>query len=208
VDYRLAPEHPFPAGLDDVVAVYDGLVAEGVEPAHLAIAGESAGAGLVASVLVALRDRGGPLPAAAFLMSPWADLTLSGDSVAEKASVDPTLTAEGLAIRAADYVGDRDRGQPLISPAFADLTGVGPLLIQVGSHEILLSDAVALAARAGAADVDVTLDVVAGVPHIFQAFAEMLEEGSAALDRGARFIVEHLSDSAAPAGGDGDRGDH
>jgi epsilon-lactone hydrolase len=191
VDYRLAPEHPFPAAIDDVVAVYDGLLEDGVTPDQIAIAGESAGAGLVLSVLLSLRDTSRPLPAAAVLMSPWADLTLTGDSLVEQASVDPVLTTEALRTRARDYAGEHDPSIALISPGLADLRELPALLIQVGSHEVLLGDAVGVARHAGAADVDVRLEIVAGVPHVFQSYAAMLDEGSAALDRAASFIVEH-----------------
>jgi monoterpene epsilon-lactone hydrolase len=121
-------------------------------------------------------------------MSPYADLTLSGESIVEKAASDPILTPVGLRLRVPDYVGRGDASDPLISPIFADLSGLPPLLIQVGTSEILLSDAVRLAARAAKDDVPVTLDVTPGVPHVFQGFAGMLDEGSAALDRAAAFL--------------------
>jgi monoterpene epsilon-lactone hydrolase len=126
-------------------------------------------------------------------MSPWADLTLSGDSVSGKAAVDPALTPEGLARRAADYLADGDPAAELVSPIFADLTGLPPLLIQAGSHEILLDDATRLAAQAAAADVAVTLEVTPGVPHVFQGFAEMLDEGDAALTGAGKFLRAHLA---------------
>jgi acetyl esterase/lipase len=193
VDYRLAPEAPFPAGLDDVLAVYRGLLGSH-DAAQIVLAGESAGAGLVASALIALRDAGDPLPAAAVLMSPWVDLTLSGDSITAKRDVDPAVDPDGLRRRVTDYLGDGDPSAPLASPALADLAGLPPLLIQAGSHEVLLSDATRLAARAALADVTTTLDIVAGVPHVFQSFAGMLDEASAALDRAAAFIRLHLAD--------------
>lgn len=126
-------------------------------------------------------------------MSPWADLTLSGDSIHTKASVDPALTPEGLHRRAADYVRDGDLKTGLVSPVFADLTGLPPLLIQAGSREILLNDATRLATRAAAADVAVRLEVTPGVPHVFQAFAAMLAEGDAALTSAGKFLQEHLA---------------
>jgi monoterpene epsilon-lactone hydrolase len=193
VDYRLAPENPHPAAIDDAIAAYRGLLDSGLSAASIAIAGESAGAGLVAATLVALNSVGLPQPSSAFLMSPWADLTLSGDSITERAPFDPALTPEGLERRAADYVAGGEAANGLISPIFADLTGLPPLLVQVGSHEVLLNDSTRLATRAAAADVAVTLEVTRGVPHVFQAFASMLDEGSAALTNAAVFLRAHLA---------------
>ena len=193
VDYRLAPEHPHPAALDDAVAAYRGLLDSGVAASAIAIAGESAGAGLAAATLVALKNAGLPQPSGAVLMSPWADLTLSGDSINAKAAVDPALTPEGLRRRADDYVADGDRKADLVSPIFADLTGLPPLLIQAGSHEILLDDATRLAAHAAAADVAVRLEVTPGVPHVFQGFAAMLDEGDAALTSAGEFLHANLA---------------
>jgi epsilon-lactone hydrolase len=186
VDYRLAPEHPHPAALDDAVAACHGLLDSGLAASAIAIAGESAGAGLAAATLVALKHVGLPQPSGAVLMSPWADLTLSGDSINAKAAVDPVLSPEGLRRRAVDYVADGDRTADLVSPMFADLTGLPPLLIQAGSHEILLDDATRLASRAAAADVAVTLEVTPGVPHVFQGFAAMLNEGKGRPDQRRR----------------------
>jgi acetyl esterase/lipase len=188
VDYRLAPEHPYPAAVEDAQAAYEGLLSQGVEPGQIALAGESAGGGLAVATLLALRAAGTPLPSCAFLMSPYADLTLSGETLAEKQAVDPVLTPEGLRLRVQDYVAGADASDPLISPVFGDLSGLPPLLIQVGSHEILLSDAVRLAGRAAVADVPVTLEVTPGVPHVFQGFAALLDEAGAALDRASAFL--------------------
>lgn len=193
VDYRLAPEHPHPAALDDAVAAYRGLLDSGLDASAIAIAGESAGAGLAAATLLALKHARLPQPSAAVLMSPWADLTLSGDSIRGKAAVDPALTPEGLRRRARDYVAAGDRRAELVSPIFADLTGLPPLLIQAGSHEILLDDATRLAARAAAADVAVRLEVTPGVPHVFQGFAAMLDEGDTALTTAGQFLHAHLA---------------
>ena len=193
LDYRLAPEHPYPAAVDDAQAAYRGLLEQGVDPGQIALAGESAGGGLAVAALLALRDAGAPLPSSALLMSPYADLTLSGDSIAAREAVDRTLTPEGLRLRIPDYVADADAADPLISPVFADLTGLPPLLIQVGTNEILLSDALRLADRAAMADVTVTLDVTDGVPHVFQAFAAMLDEAGAALDRASTFLRTNLA---------------
>jgi monoterpene epsilon-lactone hydrolase len=193
VDYRLAPEHPYPAALQDARAAYEGLLQQGVDAGRIAFAGESAGAGLAVAALLALRDTDRPLPSSAFLMSPYADLTLSGESLVDKEALDPILTPDGLRRRVTDYVADADASGPYISPVLGDLAGLPPMLIQVGSHEILLSDALRLAARAATADVAVTLDVVPGVPHVFQAYAAVLDEGNGALDRAATFITANFA---------------
>jgi monoterpene epsilon-lactone hydrolase len=188
VDYRLAPEHPFPAAVDDAVAAYRALLGEGVPSERIAFVGESAGGGLVAATLLALKDTDLPQPASATVFSPFADLTLSGASATGKAAVDPALTADGLRTRARDYLGELDPATPLASPIFGDLTGLPPLLIQVGSHEVLLDDAVRLAARAGEYDVPVELQIWPGVPHVFQGFAAVLDEADQALNSAAEFI--------------------
>jgi acetyl esterase/lipase len=193
VDYRLAPEHPYPAAVHDARAAYEGLLEQGVDPGRIAVAGESAGGGLATAALLALRDAGKPLPSSAFLMSPYADLTLSGDSIVDREALDPLLTPDGLRRRVPDYVADADASDPYISPARGHLGGLPPMLIQVGTHEILLSDAIRLAARAATADVAVTLDVVPGAPHVFQAYAAMLDEGDAALDRAATFLKANFA---------------
>jgi epsilon-lactone hydrolase len=192
VDYRLAPEHPYPAALEDARAAYRALLDSGVSPRDVAMVGESAGGGLVVSTLVSLVEEGLPQPAAAVLFSPWADLTLSGESMSSKVGIDPVFDPEKVRVRVADYVGDADPADPAISPIFADLSGLPPLLIQAGSYEILLDDSVRLAARAAAADVSVSLEVTPGVPHVFQAFAPVLDEGDAALDNVTRFLETHM----------------
>ncbi|HVV14623.1 alpha/beta hydrolase [Amycolatopsis sp.] len=198
VDYRLAPENPYPAALEDAVAAYRGLLDAGVAPESIAIAGESAGGGLAIATVVAPVKANLARPAAAVVFSPWADLTGSGESMTTKAGVDPSLTPAGLRRRAADYVAGRDPADPAVSPVFADLTGLPPLLVQAGSHEILLDDATRLAARPAAADVDVTLEVTAGVPHVFQGFAALLDEGAAALARAGIFLGSHLAVEHVP----------
>jgi monoterpene epsilon-lactone hydrolase len=193
VDYRLAPENPYPAAVEDARAAYDGLLSQGMDPSNIAISGESAGGGLTAAVLLTSRDADMAMPSSAFVMSPWADLTLSGNTIVDRQAVDPILTGEALSVRVGDYVASANASDPFISPVFADLRGLPPMLIQAGSHEILLSDAVRLAERAANADVEVTLDVVPGVPHVFQAYAAVLDEGDAALDRAATFLKAHFA---------------
>jgi monoterpene epsilon-lactone hydrolase len=188
LDYRLGPEHPYPAAVEDALAAYKGLLEQGIDPGQIALAGDSAGGGLAVATLLSLRDAGTPLPSCAYLMSPYADLTLSGATIVEREAVDPILTPIGLRLRIPDYVAGADASDPHISPIFGDLSELPPLLIQVGSHEVLLSDALRLAARAANADVPVTLEVTPGVPHVFQGYAAMLDEGSVALDRAAAFI--------------------
>ncbi|MEU9347680.1 alpha/beta hydrolase [Streptomyces sp. NPDC048278] len=194
VDYRLAPEHPFPTAIDDAVSAYRALLAEGVPSGRIAFVGESAGGGLVAATLVALKDTDLPQPAGAAVFSPWVDLTVSGASATGKAELDPALTAEALRIRARDYLGDHDHALPLASPIFADLSGLPPLLVQVGSHEILLDDAIRLAGRAAGHDVPVQLQVWPQVPHVFQGFAALLDEAGQALDAAAEFIKQNWAD--------------
>ena len=193
VDYRLAPEHPYPAAVDDALAAYEGLLHDGIGPSDIAFAGESAGGGLAIATLVNARDRGLPLPAAAFVMSPYADLTLTGTTMETRREVDPLLSREALQARVTDYTSGQDAALGLISPVFADLSGLPPLIIQAGTHEVLLDDAVRLAQQAVTADVEVTLDITPGVPHVFQAYYPMLDEAAAALDRAGWFLSAHLA---------------
>jgi monoterpene epsilon-lactone hydrolase len=193
VDYRLAPEHPYPAAVHDALAAYEALLDDGTAPSDIAFAGESAGGGLAIATLVNARDHGLPLPAAAFVMSPYADLTLAGTTMETKRAADPLLSRENLQARVTDYTSGQDAAVGLISPVFADLSGLPPLIIQAGSHEVLLDDAVRLARHAASADVEVTLDITPGVPHVFQAYYPILDEAAAALDRAGQLLSAHLA---------------
>lgn len=186
INYRLAPEHPFPAALEDTTTAYQWLVAQEVEPSRIIVAGDSAGGGLVLAALISLRDSGQPLPAGAVCISPWTDLTLSGGSIQGKADVDCMLDADSLEMYARLYAGERDRTSPLISPLFADLSNLPPLLIQVGTEEILLDDATRCADRARRARVDVTLEIWDEMFHVFQ-MVPFLREARKAVGRIAEF---------------------
>src|SRR5689334_3583350 len=196
VGYRLAPENPYPAAVDDAFAAYQALLDNGTDPSDIAFAGESAGGGLAVATLVNARDHGLPLPAAAYVMSPYADLTLAGATMDTKRDLDPLLSPEALRARVPDYTAGHDPALALISPIFADLTGLPPLIIQAGTHEVLLDDAIRLARQAATADVAVTLDITPGVPHVFQAYAPILDEGAAALDRAGQLLSAHLARAA------------
>jgi epsilon-lactone hydrolase len=168
-EYRLAPEHPFPAAIDDVLAAWRWLRAgQDLSASSLAVAGDSAGGGLAVALLVALRDAGEALPAAAVLMSPTVDLTSSGASMTERAGQDPISTPAMLRQFASDYLAGADPRTPLASPLFASLAGLPPLLVQVGTADLLLSDAERLSTAAAEAGVDVTLEVGEGLPHVYQ----------------------------------------
>jgi monoterpene epsilon-lactone hydrolase len=202
VDYRLAPEHPYPAAVDDALAAYEALLQDGTAPSDIAFAGESAGGGLAVATMVNARDRGLPLPAAAYLMSPYVDLTLAGATMETKGELDPLLNRQLLEPRVDDYVAGQDPALGLISPLFADVSGLPPLIVQAGTHEVLLDDAVRLAGRAAVADVEVTLDITPRVPHVFQAYHAILDEAGTALDRAGELLSAHLdgADRVARAG--------
>lgn len=192
VDYRLAPEHPFPAAIEDVVKVCRWLLANGQEPSRMAMSGDSAGGGLVVSALLSLRDDQEPLPAAAVLLSPWLDLALSGETITSRAALDPIVSLAGLRTAAQYYLGDGDPTTPLASPIYADLSGLPPLLIQVGDHELLLSDSLRLADKAKAAGVKVQLEVWPEMWHVWHSWAASLPEAQEALHRIGDFVRSRL----------------
>jgi len=191
-DYRLAPEHPLPAAVDDAVASYQWLLERGIEPARIALAGDSAGGGLVVATLLALRERALPLPAAGVCISPWVDLTCSAASYDTTAARDPIVKRSGVLQMAQHYLGGADAKAPLASPLFADLSGPPPLLIHVGSDEVLLDDATQLAARTRAAGGKVDLEVWPDMIHVWHWFLPWLDEARAAVDGIGRFIRARL----------------
>jgi epsilon-lactone hydrolase len=186
--YRLAPEHPFPAALDDALAGYRFLLSSGFDPARITLAGESAGGGLAIATLLSLRDAGVTLPGSVWCSSPWVDLEMNGASMASKAAVDPLIQKPYLVETAAAYLHGTDPRSPLVSPIHGDLRGLPRMLIQVGSAETLLSDSIRLAAVSGEADVDVTLQVWPGMIHAWHLFYPQLAEGRRALAAVGAFI--------------------
>ena len=193
LDYRLAPEHPFPAAIDDALSAYRALLDSGEDPSTIAFAGDSAGGGLTVTTCLAARDANLPMPAAIVAFSPGLDATRTGESMDTKAGIDPFFTRETLGRTGAMYLAGQDPNHDMLSPAVrADLTGFPPMLLQAGTNEVLLDDATRMAARARTAGVDVILDTTADVPHVFQAFAGVLDEADEALDRAALFLTQHI----------------
>jgi epsilon-lactone hydrolase len=193
LEYRLAPEHPFPAALDDAIAGYRFLLSKGFEPGRIAIAGESAGGGLAVAMMVSLREAGVALPACCWLSSPWTDLEVTGESMSSKASIDPLIQKDYLLELAKAYLGDTDPRTPFASPLYADLAGLPPMLVQVGSAETLLDDAVRIARVAGAADVRVTLEIWPDMIHAWHLFHPQVAAGRRALAAVGDFIRRWLA---------------
>jgi epsilon-lactone hydrolase len=193
IDYRLAPEHPFPGAVEDSTAAYRWLLAQGCKPGRIVIAGDSAGGGLTLAALLAIRDAGLPMPAGAVPISPWTDLEGTGESVRTRAARDVMVTQDNLASSAKQYYGKHDPKNPLISPVHADFRGLPPMLIHVGDAEILLDDATRVAARAKAAGVHVELEVWDEMPHVWHVFAKILPEGQQAIDKIGRFVIARTS---------------
>jgi acetyl esterase/lipase len=192
-DYRLAPENPFPAAVEDAVAFYRALLTAGYSPRNIVVAGESAGGGLSLSLMLSLRAAGVPLPAAAALFSPWTDLAATGDSIRTNTNRCAMFHAAGVAYSARYYLGDTDPRNPLASPLYADLSGLPPLLIHVGSDEVLLDDSTRLAERARAASVRVELKIWPVVPHAWQLAPHLIPEASHSLRESAAFLRAHVA---------------
>ena len=190
INYRLAPEHPFPAAVDDGVAAYRGLLSEGYQAGRISIAGDSAGGGLAIALLVALRDAGEPMPGCAVPISPWTDMECGGASIESRASVDPMVQKEILMEMGGAYLSSADPKSPLASPLNADFNGLPPMLIQVGDAEVLLDDSTRLEAKMKAAGVDVTVEVWDEMIHVWHLFAPILDKGQEAIDRLGAYVKE------------------
>ncbi len=191
LDYRLAPEHPFPAPVEDAVASYRWLLEEGFDPSRIALGGDSAGGGLTVAALVQIRYLGLPVPAAGVCVSPWVDMEGLGESMETRAKADPMIVREGLLLSAKTYLGGADPRAPLAAPLYADLRGLPPLLIQVGDAEVLLDDSTRLAGVAREAGVKVQMDVWDDMIHVWPLFAPILPEGKQAIAQAGEFIKKH-----------------
>ena len=190
-DYRLAPEHPFPSALEDAVSAYRWLLDIGFTGAQIAIAGDSAGGGLSIATSISLRDAGEPVPASIACISPWTDLDMSGNSIKTQAEIDPMLNLQPLKIMASNYIGDTAPRSPLVSPIYADLKAISPLLIHVGSDEMLLDDSKGIAEKAKRSGVDVTLKIYDQMWHVFHLNARVMPEAKHAINELGSFIRQH-----------------
>ncbi|MEE3012703.1 MAG: alpha/beta hydrolase [Chloroflexota bacterium] len=190
LDYRLAPETPFPGPIDDTVNAYQWLLSEGIEPANMAIAGDSAGGGLVVAALVALKSVGEPLPAAGVCISPWSDMESTGGSMMTNSESDPSVSKERLLKLAGIYLNGKNPQAPLASPIHADLTGLPPLLLQVGSIEVLLDDSTMLKEQAHKAGVSVQMEVWDDMPHVWHHYAPILPEARKAISKIGEFLLQ------------------
>jgi len=188
IDYRLAPEHPFPAAVEDTVAAYRYLLDSGIKPNRIALAGDSAGGGLVVGSLLAIREAGLPLPACGWCISPWVDMEALGESFTDRAAADPTVQKATIQMMAQLYLGGADPRHPHAAPLYGDLRGLPPLLIQVGAAETLLDDSIALARKAGAADVIVDLQIWPEMIHIWHIYFPMLAAARRAIAAGGSFV--------------------
>jgi acetyl esterase/lipase len=193
IEYRLAPENQFPAAVDDVVAAYTALLEKGFSGSDILVAGDSAGGGLTMALLLSLRDSGSILPSGALLLSPWLDLTSSGESARTRADQDPWFKAEDISHVAAYYCNDDELQLPLVSPVFADVAGLPPVFIQVGDDEILLSDSTRIAEKLEQGGGEVTLEVWPQMWHVFQMFVGLMPESREAIDKFVPFVRERLA---------------
>jgi epsilon-lactone hydrolase len=194
LDYRLAPEDPFPAAVEDAVAGYRYLLGRGLKPGRIAIAGDSAGGGLVVAAMVAIREAGLPQSGCGWCISPWVDMEANGETMISRAAVDPIVQKPGILDMARLYLNGADPRAPLASPLYADLAGLAPLLLQVGAAETLIDDAIGLAGRAGAADVRVDLQIWPEMIHVWHLFHPELKAGLRAIQAGGAFVRAQMPD--------------
>ena len=192
IDYRMAPEHPFPAAVEDTVAAYRFLLTSGIAPKNIAIAGDSAGGGLVVGVILAIRDAGLPLPGCAWCISPWVDMEALGASFQDRAATDPTVQAPTIKFMADTYIAGGDKRHPHAAPIYGDLRGLPPIMIQVGAAETLLDDSLQLARAAGIADVPVDLQIWPEMIHVWHSYHPVLDAGKRAIAAGGAFVRTHL----------------